>query len=518
MPASSPPFARSAAAPSESNRGPFYPPERRSNPLYAPVADNLVLMRFPGLVVASVLGLCVITARSARPADWPQFRGAAGAGIADASTLPTRWSPTENVAWVTDVPGRGWSSPVVWRDRVFVTTAVNSGRFKAGSTGIYGNDYAEELSKQGLSDEEILKRVVARDIELSGEAEDVSYQVFALDAQTGKIAWQREAHRGKPFGGRHRKNTYASETPATDGERLYVSFGGNVGLFCYSFDGTLLWSRSWAPQPIYLDFGTASSPVVHDGRVYLLHDTDGESFLRALDARTGKDVWTVSRTGLESRLKSSWATPFVWENGARTEIVTIGKGLVISYGTDGQELWRLKGMTQSTPSPIAGDGLLFAGSGSQGEEKRPLFAIKPGARGDISSADGQPLHASVAWFLPRFSAYTSSPLLYRGRVFAVNDNGILQVADAKTGKEVYKARVGGGGSTFSSSPLASAGRIYLLSEDGDTFVLEAGDEYKEVARNSLGEMSLASPAADTSSLYLRTLTKLYRVTAPAPKS
>jgi outer membrane protein assembly factor BamB len=424
----------------------------------------------------------------------------------------------ENVAWVTEVPGRGWSSPIVWRGRVFVTSAVNSGRFKVGSKGIYGNDYAAELAKQGLSDEEVLKRVVARDIELSNEAEEVSYQVFALDAQTGKIVWQREAHRGKPSGGRHRKNTYASETPATDGERLYVSFGGNVGLFCYGLDGTLLWKRTWTPQPVYLDFGTAASPVVHGGRVYQVHDNEGESFLVALDAKTGKDVWTVSRTALPARLKSSWATPLVWENGVRTEIVTIGKGLVISYGTDGRELWRLKGMTQATPSPIAGDGLLFAGSGSQSDTSRPLFAIRPGAQGDISSAEAEPPNEFISWFLPRFSAYTASPLLYRGRVYAVNDNGVLQVADAKTGKELYKARVGGGGATFSSSPLASGGRIYMLSEDGDTFVVEAGDEYREVGKNSVGEMSLASPAADGDSLYVRTETKLYRVRAPAPKS
>jgi outer membrane protein assembly factor BamB len=461
--------------------------------------------------------LAASTTAATGPSEWPQFRGPSGSGIADESSLPERWSTTENVAWSIEVPGRGWSSPIVWGDRVYVTTAVNTGGFKAASTGIYGNDYAAELKRQGLSDDEILKRVVARDIELTGEAEEVSYQVFALDAQTGKVVWQREAHRGKPFGGRHRKNTYASETPATDGERLYASFGGNVGLFCYSMDGTLLWKRTWTPPPIYLDFGTASSPVVHGGRVYQMHDNEGESFLTALDAATGKDVWTASRTGIEARLKSSWATPFVWENGLRTEIVTVGKGLVISYGTDGRELWRLKGMTQSTPSPIAADGALLAGSGAQGDTSRPLFAVRPGAKGDISSAEGQPLNEFIGWFLPRFSAYTSSPLFYRGRVYAVNDNGIMQVADAKTGEEVYKARVGGGGATFSSSPLASDGRIYLLSEDGDTFVIEAGDEYSELAKNSLGEMSLASPAADADSLYLRTQTKVYRVKVPAPK-
>jgi outer membrane protein assembly factor BamB len=478
-------------------------------------ADNSGMKAF---FLAGAVCLWAGAAAAANPVNWPQFRGPGGSGVADASRLPTRWSAGENVAWVAEVPGRGWSSPVVWGGRVFVTAAVNAGSFKPPSTGIFGNDYVAELVKEGLSDEEVLKRLVARDIELTKEAQDVSYQVTAFDAATGKVAWQREAFRGKPFGGRHRKNTYASETPATDGERLYVSFGANVGLFCYSLDGALLWKRTWAPQSIYLDFGTASSPVVHDGRVYVLRDTEGASSLIALDAKTGNDVWTVDRTGLEAPRKSGWATPFVWENGVRTEIVTIGHSLVVSYGTDGRELWRLKGMTQATPSPVAGDGLLFAGSGSQGEEKRPLFAIAPGARGDITPAPGETSDEFIRWFQPRFSPYTSSPLLYRGRVYAVNDNGILQVADAKTGNPIYKSRVGGGGSTFSSSPLASDGRIYMLSEDGDTFVIAAGDEYREVAKNGLGEMSLASPAADADSLYVRTQTKLYRIKAPAPKS
>jgi outer membrane protein assembly factor BamB len=474
-------------------------------------------MRILRLVAVSAACLWTTAAAPERSVNWPQFRGANSAGVADSSSLPTRWSITENVAWKAEIPGRGWSSPVVWGDRVYLTTAVNSGAFKAASTGIYGNDYVAELQKQGLSDDEILKRLVARDIELASESDEVSYELIALDAPTGKVVWQREAHRGKPPGGRHRKNTYASETPATDGERVYASFGGNVGVFCYSRDGTLLWKQNWPPQPIYLDFGTASSPVLHDGRVYQLHDNEGESFLVALEATTGKLVWKTTRTANEGRT-SGWATPFVWRNSLRTEIVTTGRGLVISYDTDGRELWRLKGITQATPTPVAGDGLLFAGSGSQGDTARPLFAIRPGASGDISTAEGAPRSEFVSWFLPRFSAYTSSPLAYRGLLYSVNDNGILQVADARTGKEIYKARVGGGGSTFSSSPLASAGRIYLLSEDGDAFVLEAGDAYKELAKNAMGEMSLASLAADASSLYLRTLTKLYRLQdRPTPK-
>lgn len=475
-------------------------------------------MRRLSLVTVVAVAVAAAPSRAADSTNWPQFRGPGGSGVAETSAaLPLRWSATENVAWVTEVPGRGWSSPIVWGDRVFVTSAVNKGAFKAPSTGIYGNDYAAELGKQGLPMEEILRRVVARDIELTDEAAEVSYRVFALDARTGKIAWQQEAHLGKPSGGRHRKNTYASETPVTDGERLYASFGGNVGLFCYSLDGALLWKRTWTPQPIYLDFGTASSPVVSGGRVYLLHDTEAESFLTALDAKTGQEVWSASRTplALGTRARSGWATPFVWENGPRTEIVTIGKGLVISYGTDGRELWRLKGMTQATPSAVAGEGLLFVGSGSQGETSRPMFAVRAGASGDISPAEGQTKGPYVAWFQPRLSAYTPSPLLYRGRMYVINDNGILQVADAKTGQPVYKARVGGGSQTFSSSPIAAGGRILVLSEDGETFVFEAGDAYREVARNSLGEMSLATPAADADSLYVRTQTRLYRIRAAA---
>jgi outer membrane protein assembly factor BamB len=451
------------------------------------------------------------SSRAAGPSEWPQFRGPHGAGVADESTLPQKWSTTENVAWAVELPGRGWSSPIVWRDRVFVTSAISPGAFKAPSTGIFGNDYAAELAKQGLPDEEINKRVINRDIELTTETGDIRYMLYALDAKSGRIVWQQEAHRGQPFGGRHRKNTYASETPATDGERVYASFGGNVGVFCYSMDGKLLWKHTWPPQPIYLDFGTASSPVVHAGRVYQLHDNDGKSFIAALDAKTGKELWNVERTDSAGPMKSGWATPFIWENGGRTEIVTIGRGLVTSYDTGGRELWRLKGMTQATPSPVAADDMLYVGSGSQGEANRPVMAVRAGAKGDISLLKDQDANEFVAWRQPRFSGYTPSPLVYRGRIYAINDNGILQVADAKTGVEVYKARVGGGGHTFSSSPLASQGRLYLLSEDGDTFVLNAGDKYDEVSKNSLGEMSLATPAADADSLYVRTQTKLYRI-------
>jgi outer membrane protein assembly factor BamB len=464
------------------------------------------------LIALVALVATAVTTRDA-PADaaWPQFRGPNGSGVLETARLPVRWSKTENVAWAADVPGRGWSSPIAWKDLVVVTSAISPGKFKEPSTGIYGNEYVAELQAQGLPAAEVIKRVNARDIEDTTESGEIRYMVYAFDAATGKLRWEREAHKGLPVGGRHRKNTFASETPATDGERLYVYFG-NIGLFCFRLDGTPLWSKRFDPQPMYLNFGTASSPVVHNDRVFIVHDNDGESFVAAIDARSGKERWRVKRDQPAGRATSGWSTPFVWQNKGRTELVVIGRLHAIGYSLDGTELWRVKGLTgQSTPSPVAGEGLLFVSTGSQGESNRPMFAIRPGGSGDVSLAAGETSNASVAWTHPRASAYTSSPLIYRGRAYVVNDNGVLLVLDAVTGKEVYKARVGGIGNTFSASPWASDGKVYFLSEVGDTFVVQAGDSYVELARNSVDEMAFASPALAPDGLYLRTQTKLYRI-------
>jgi outer membrane protein assembly factor BamB len=238
-----------------------------------------------GLLLVVMLGT---GSPSAGPGDWPGFRGPGMSGTAAGARIPTAWSRTSNVAWTVEVAGNGWSSPIVWGDTVYLTSAISGKPFKEPSPGLYGNDYIAELRAQGLSNEEVGRRVRARDNETPEESDAISYRVVALDAGTGALKWEREAINARPSGGRHRKNTYASETPFTDGERLYVSFGQNVGLFTYSLDGTLLWKQTWPPQPIYLDFGTASSPVVHDGRVILLHDNEGESWILARDAQTGK--------------------------------------------------------------------------------------------------------------------------------------------------------------------------------------------------------------------------------------
>ena len=444
---------------------------------------------------------------------WPQFRGPAGRGVADIddpSRLPTTWSTTKNVAWKTEVPGRGWSSPIAWGDQIIVTSAVSPGAFKQPSPGIYGNDYVAQLMGQGLSEAEVLRRLRARDIESAEEAGDLQFMVYSFDIKSGKQRWQQQAHRGAPVGGRHRKNTYASETPATDGVRVYALFG-NIGVFCYTMEGRPLWTHRIDRHPRYLDFGTAASPVVHDGRVYFLDDNEESSYIAALDATTGAVVWKTPRTTGGGRPLSGWSTPYVWVNAKRTEIVTIGRTLAISYDLEGEELWRLGPLTQANPTPTEGGGLLYVATGSQGESNRPLFAVRPGASGDISLTGGDTANDFVAWYQPRASAYTSSPLVFGGRVYSVNDNGVIAVFDAKGGRQIYQARVGGVGNTFSASPWAYGGKIFCISEEGDTFVLNPGDRYDEVAKNSLGEMTLATPAVTRDGLFVRTATRLYRI-------
>jgi outer membrane protein assembly factor BamB len=471
----------------------------------------LVLLGMTGLATLGVAPASVAPPGTALAGTtWPQFRGPASRGVSEINSLPTTWSATKNVAWKAEVPGRGWSSPIVWGDQVIVTSALSPGAFKPPSPGIYGNDYAADLARQGLSSDEVLKRLVARDIELTAEAGELQYMVYSFDIATGKPRWQRQAHRGAPVGGRHRKNTYASETPATDGERIYVLFG-NIGLFCYAMDGQLLWTHRIDPQPRYLDFGTAASPIVHEGRVYFLDDNEVSSYIAALDAKSGAVVWKTARTAGGGHPLSGWSTPYVWTNAKRTEIVAIGRQLATSYGLDGNELWRLGGLTQANPTPTDGEGMLYIGTGSQGESNRPLFAVKPGASGDISLKDGETSNEFVAWYQPRAAAYTSSPLVFGGRVYAVNDTGVLAVFDAKNGREIYKARVGGAGNTFSASPWAYGGKVFCLSEEGDTFVLNPGDRYDEIGRNSLGEMTLATPAVTRDGLFVRTATALYRI-------
>ena len=437
-----------------------------------PIAGALLV-----LLLGAAQGL-----EAAPSANWPQFRGPGGLGAADAPRLPDSWGTNENVAWKAEVPGRAWSSPIVWGERVFVTTVVSQGEVEPAKKGLY----------------------------LGGERKEVPtaehrWLVLCFDLESGRELWRREAYRGTPPNPLHLKNTYASQTPVTDGERVYACFG-NVGLYAYDFEGRQLWSIRWPPVKTRNGWGPAASPVLCDGRLFLVNDNDEDSFVAAVDAKTGHQLWRVERDE-----KSNWATPCVWRNDLRTELVTAGSKRVRSYDLDGKLLWELGGMSSiDIPTPFAASGLLYVCSGFVGDRIRPVFAIKPGASGDISLQPGQTNNQFIAWYQPAAGPYNPSPLLYQDHFYVLFDFGFLSCHDARTGQPLYqKQRIRQGTTPFTASPWAANGKIFALSEEGDTYVIQAGPEYKLLRTNSLDEMCMASPAIAGDRLLIRTLTKLY---------
>jgi outer membrane protein assembly factor BamB len=436
------------------------------------------------LAAAFLLVSCgaLFTARAAD--NWPQFRGPGASGLTDASGLPDTWSAAEGIAWRTPIPGRGWSSPIVWGQRIFITSAIKEGgELEPVKKGLYlGGDRP-------------------------APTEVHRWMVYCLDLDSGRMIWQREVHRGVPRHGHHLKNTPASETPVTDGERVYAYFG-NVGLFCFDLEGEPLWSKRWESVPTRHGWGTAASPVLHGDRIYVLNDNEEQSFLAALNKKTGEQVWRVERDE-----KSNWATPFVWENDERTEIVTPGTGKVRSYGLDGQLLWELGGMSSITiPTPLAGHGLLYVSSGYVMDGRKPLFAIRPGAAGDVSLEADRTSNDFVAWCQKKAGPYNPSPIVYGEYFYVLHDLGLLACYNAKTGEEVYgKRRIGPGASGFTASPWAYDGKLFCLSEDGDTFVIRTGPKFELLGKNSLGELCMATPAIIRDGLIVRTETSVLRI-------
>jgi outer membrane protein assembly factor BamB len=432
-------------------------------------------MRLPGLIV--VVLICM--ASGSRAEDWPQFRGPGGTGVVTGKALPPdRWNTTENVKWKVNIPGRGWSCPVVAGGRVFVTSCVGSEKGVAPKTGYYA---PTDTSKH------------------EGEHR---WTVSCLDAATGQILWERVAHQGAPKHPIHVKASYASETPVTDGVRVYAYFG-NAGLYCYDRDGKQLWSKSWAVVPTRLGWGTGASPALHGDRIYIVNDNEESSFLVAIDKATGEEVWKVKRDE-----KSNWATPFIWENGKRTELVTCGTNKVRSYDLDGRLLWQFGGMSSiCVPSPVAGHGLLFISSGYEFGRPRPVFAVRPGASGDISLKKEQTSNEFIVWYREPAGAYHPTPLVLGDYLYVLYSTGFIACFEAKTGKPVYeKQRLGG---SFTASPWTYEGKIFCLSEEGTTYVVKAGPVFELLGQNALGEVALATPALADGRLFLRTVTTLY---------
>ena len=436
-----------------------------------------------GLVIgASLAGFATATAQA--PQDWTQFRGPGSMGVVDGANLPANWSRTENVAWAAEIPGRGWSSPIVVGNLVIVTTVISSVEQETAQGGLYFGG------------------------ERPAPTDSHRWVIVGVDWASGAIRWQTDVHSGVPPRGRHLKNSFASETPVSDGERIYAYFG-NVGVFALDLKGNVLWGKRFEPARTRYGWGTAASPVLYDDRLYILNDNDEKSFMVVLDAATGDEIWRIDREE-----GSNWATPYIWENNLRTEIVTSGTDKVRSYDLEGNLLWELTGMSSITiPTPFSKFGLLYIASGYIGDQRRPVFAVRPGASGDITLGEDEMNSEHIAWFLPQGGPYNPSPIVYGDYYYTLYDRGLFTSHDARTGEPIYgRQRITRGGTGFTASPWAYDGKIFVLSEDGDTFVIKAGPKFEILGINALDEFTMATPAIARNSIVIRTLSKLYRIT------
>ena len=379
------------------------------------------------------------------------------------------------------MPGLGHSSPIVWGDRVFVTTAISSRGGATFKPGLYGEGTASE------------DRSVQR------------WVLMALDRGTGRVVWQQTAYEGVPREKRHIKATYANATPATDGRRV-VAFFGSQGLYGFDMDGRLLWKKDLGvlntgayDLPEY-EWGTASSPIIYKNLVIVQCDTQNESFVLAADIDTGATVWKTVRSELPS-----WGTPTVYpaQDGRPAELVTNASNFIRGYDPDtGVERWRLGGSSKITaPTPVFTRGVIVVASGRAPE--RPVFAIKPGAAGDITLRAGDSSNAHVLWSKTGRGWYMPTPLIHDGVLYVLANQGLLDAYDLRSGEEVYRQRIPHEGSGFSASPVLAGGRLYLSSEDGDIFVIRAGRTFEILGRYPMGEPLMATPALAGNTMYVR---------------
>jgi outer membrane protein assembly factor BamB len=421
--------------------------------------------------------------------NWPSFRGSQASGIAERQNLPDRWNGKtgENILWRTPIPGLAHSSPVVWGNRIFVTSAVSSDPNASFRPGLYGDGDASKDRSQHR------------------------WVIYALDKRTGKILWERTAHQGVPIEKRHIKSTYANSTPATDG-RVVVAWFGSQGIHAYDVNGRFLWKVDLGRLdlgaydiPTY-EWGPASSPIIWNGLVILQCDTQDDSFILALDADTGKTVWKTDRDEIPS-----WGTPTVAMTTRGPELVANASNYIRGYDPrTGKELWRLGRSSKITaPTPIFTDDMFVIASGRAPE--RPIFVVRAGARGDLTLPDGKDSSEAVAWSRTGRGSYMPTPLIYNGILYVLANNGLLDAYNVRDGQEVYRQRLPLVGSGFSASPVAADGKIYLSNEDGEMLVIAAGPQFTHIATNSIGEMLMATPALSDGVMYVRSSASLFAI-------
>jgi outer membrane protein assembly factor BamB len=445
----------------------------------------------------------------ARAGDWPGFRGPGGMAQSTEDRLPTEWGKDKNILWQAAVPGVAWSSPVVVGDKVLVTSAVTDKQTKPRpGMGGMGGGFGPRGPGGGRPGGPGTPGGPGGRFGQSKPPDAIyRWEVTCLDRTTGKVLWKQVAAEHKPSIPTHATNSYASETPVTDGERVYAYFG-MTGIYCYDLAGQAIWKKDMEGFRMMMSWGTGASPALGDGRLFIQCDNEEKSFLLALEAKTGKELWRVSREE-----KSSWSTPFLWRTRDRTEVVACGGKRVRSYDpATGKQLWELGGMNGSpNATPVASEELIYFGC-SSAFSAGPLFAVKAGASGDITLKDGATSNDGVAWCRSGAGPGIASPLLYDGYIYIADQRGgMISCYDAKTGEPAYKRERLPQARGFTSSPWAYQGKVFCLDEDGKTFVIEAGPKVKVLGTNKLDDMFWSSPAISGGVLLLRGVDKLYCV-------
>jgi outer membrane protein assembly factor BamB len=438
---------------------------------------------YPLSLLLMVALLAPAGAAAARPSvNWPSFRGANAAGIADGYPAPTAWNGEKqtNIRWKTPLPGLGHASPIVWGNRIFVTSAISGQEKPELKVGLYGD--------------------------IAPVADDTVHRwmVYCLDKRTGRVVWERTAHSGVPRIKRHTKATHANCTMATDGKNV-VAFFGSEGLYCYDFSGRLRWRKDLGvlDSGFFMvpsaQWGFASSPVIYRDRVLIQCDVQKGSFVAALSLKDGKEIWRTPRTDVPT-----WSTPTIHTGGGRSQLIVNGYKHIGGYdlGT-GQELWRLRGGGDiPVPTPLVAHDLIFI-TNAHGR-MAPIYAIRTNAAGDISLAGTESASSHIAWSRPRDGGYMQTPLVYGDHLYLCRDNGVLSCYEARTGNRLYEERLGTGRTGFTASPVASDGKLYFTSEEGDIYVVQAGPQFKLLAVNPMGEICMATPAISEGMLLFRT--------------
>ena len=422
------------------------------------------------------------------PINWPSFRGANAAGVGDGQGVVTDWDVVSgrNIKWKTAIPGLGTSSPIVWGNRVIVVAAASDEdtSFRTGLTG---------------------------DVKPIETLPTHTFSVYSLDLTTGKVIWQREAFSGKPIVKRHFKSSQANATPATDGKHIVALFGSIGLMVCYDMNGALIWKKEigaldsgWFLDPSY-QWGHSSSPIIYKSSVIVQADQSRGSFVAAFDLATGRELWRAARADEVS----TWATPSIISGPKGDELVTNGTRIRAYDPTTGALLWTLAPNSEiAIGTPVVHRDLTIVTAGYP--PVRPVYAVRAGARGDISLAAGKTASDAIAWSHDRDGTYISSPIVYRDQLYTLNNNGILTAYDANTGERIYRARVGGGGA-FSASPVAADGKLFLASEDGEVFIVQAGRQYVELGKRPMNEVTMASPAISNGLLIVRTLNHVWGI-------